>query len=227
MKAVVGRTVLSLLLFAAGGVLWTLGRAEQRLADAHKDLATLQFAAATTASEEVERALGAAGRLPWLGAAMLADARDARADAQYWLSAYPSLALQRDATGALTEHDARRLFLAANAAYRSSQLEAASPDAAVRRLDIVLRAYADVLKAHPGDADAAYNYEFVARKRGLLLHRRPATAPKPDAASTIHGRPGSPPSDKDMREFKMVIPKRDDEREDPNAGRGGVKVRKG
>ena len=45
---------------------------------------------------------------------------------------------------------------------------------------------------------------------------------------TLHGRPGGPPPASDMSQFKIVIPKRGDERkENPEAGKGGTKVRRG
>jgi len=45
---------------------------------------------------------------------------------------------------------------------------------------------------------------------------------------TLHGRPGAPPAKSDMSQFKIVIPKRGEERKDnPEAGKGGQKIRKG
>ena len=45
---------------------------------------------------------------------------------------------------------------------------------------------------------------------------------------TLHGRPGGPPPATDMNQFKIVIPKRGEERKDaPDAGKGGQKIRKG
>ena len=45
---------------------------------------------------------------------------------------------------------------------------------------------------------------------------------------TLHGFPGAPPKGTDMSQFKIVIPKRGEERKDnPEAGKGGAKVRKG
>ena len=48
------------------------------------------------------------------------------------------------------------------------------------------------------------------------------------AGPTLHGRPGAPPPAVDMNQFKIVIPKRGEERKDaPDAGKGGKKIRKG
>jgi hypothetical protein len=45
---------------------------------------------------------------------------------------------------------------------------------------------------------------------------------------TLHGKPGGPPPAVNMNQFKIVIPKRGEERNDaPDAGKGGTKIRKG
>jgi len=79
------------------------------------------------------------------------------------------------------------------------------------------------------------------RTRDMLAKSRPGapakTAAKPAAKAddsdlpagpTLHGRPGAPPAAVDMNQFKIVIPKRGEERKDaPDAGKGGQKIRKG
>ena len=92
--------------------------------------------------------------------------------------------------------------------------------------------------------DAAYNYEYAIRVRDVMNKTKPGAAAKAAAAThaaappaqagdlpsgpTLHGRPGGPPPASDMSQFKIVIPKRGDERkENPEAGKGGTKVRRG
>ena len=92
--------------------------------------------------------------------------------------------------------------------------------------------------------DVAYNYEYVVRLRETAARGRQAPLRSGDtrmaqktaaeAASdlptgpTLHGYPGGPPKGTDMSQFKIVIPKRGEERKDnPEAGKGGAKVRKG
>jgi hypothetical protein len=101
--------------------------------------------------------------------------------------------------------------------------------------------YAEVLRRSPDSADAAYNYEYAIRTRDALAKARPgakpAAAPKASTAiaesdiptgPTLHGHPGGPPPKTDMAQFKIVIPKRGEERkDDPQAGKGNVKIRKG
>ena len=90
-----------------------------------------------------------------------------------------------------------------------------------------MKSYVDVLKTSPGHAEAAYNYEFVVRRRNLLVQSSLASTIKPDAPATIHGRPGGPPKANNFEQFRIVIPRRSEEREDPEASKGSPKVRKG
>ncbi len=242
MKSVIAPLLLAIVLAVVGAGFYVAGQTEKRLADVHNELATLQYTTASTDSEQVESDLGAARRVPQVGTAAATDLRDTRAVATYWSGGYSAIAPQKDANGVVTESDPEILFLAANAAFRSS----ASDDraASLRKLDTVVKNYADVLRNSPGHMDAAYNYEYAIRVRDTLAKSKPAPAaknakapPKPAAADvasdlpagpTLHGRPGGPPPATDMAQFKIVIPKRGEERKDnPEAGKGGVKVRKG
>jgi hypothetical protein len=240
MKSFLTPLVSAIVLALIGAAFWVAGQTERRLTDLHNELATLQYAAATTDSEDVEQELGVARRVPQVGSAAVTDLRDVRATADYWRGGYASITPQKDVNGAVTETDPDILFLSANAAFRANQ-----PDAdratALRRLDSVVKSYADVLRNSPGHIDAAYNYEYAIRVRDNLTKSRPAPSksaklsakPPADtgdlpAGPTLHGRPGGPPAATDMAQFKIVIPKRGEERkENPEAGKGGVKVRKG
>ncbi|HZT76886.1 MAG TPA: hypothetical protein VFA27_09525 [Vicinamibacterales bacterium] len=242
MKSIFAPLILAIVLAAAGAGFYMAGQTEKRLADVHNELATLQYTSASSDSERVETDLGAARRVPQVGPAAAADLRDARAVAAYWSGGYGTIAPQKDANGTVTETDPEILFLAANAAFRSSQSDDRA--ATLRKLDTVVKNYGDVLRNSPGHVDAAYNYEYAIRVRDMLAKAKPTPAaknakaqPKPAAAEvagdlpagpTLHGRPGGPPPATDMAQFKIVIPKRGEERkENPEAGKGGVKVRKG
>jgi hypothetical protein len=67
--------------------------------------------------------------------------------------------------------------------------------------------------------------------RAVLERTRNGSLPAVDANAarpTIHGRPGGPPKNADMNQFKIVVPKRSDERDNnPEGGQGQEKVRKG
>jgi len=238
MKSVVVPAVLAIVLAFGGWMFWTVGKAEQRLADAHKELALLQYAEASAESDAAVDNPPMLQRVAGLGRQDATDARHLHVTADYWQGRYAALEPKRDAGGAIAETDAEVLLYAANAAYRSSQGEV-DRNAAIRKLDTVVKNYAEVLKNSPSDADAAYNYEYAIRARDAMGKARPA--PKQPAArtaaniekdlptgATLHGHPGGPPPKTDMAQFKIVIPKRGEERkDDPQAGKGGVKIRKG
>ena len=242
MKSVVGPFVIAVLLALAGAAFWMAGHTERRLADVHQQLAVLRYADAITDDEGVEASLGMARRLPRVGEALANDVRDERATAQYWQSEYAAIEPKRDASGMITETDPELLLLGANAEFRASQ-HASDRGETLRRLDRAVKTYGDVLRTQ-STPDVAYNYEYVVRLRETLARGRQAPLRSGDtrqaqktaaeAASdlptgpTLHGYPGGPPKGTDMSQFKIVIPKRGEERKDnPEAGKGGAKVRKG
>jgi hypothetical protein len=241
MKSVVIPAVLTVVLAIAGAVFWTMGKSEQRLADAHKELVTLRYADAGAESDAVAAAPPLVQRVSGLGKSNAVDARHVKSTADYWQSAYAALEPKRDAGGSIAETDPEVLLLAANASFRASQGES-DRNVALRKLDAVVKNYAEVLKSGPADADAAYNYEYAIRLRDALAKARQTPPGKAAAAAarmaaedsdlpagpTLHGHPGGPPAKTDMAQFKIVIPKRGEERkDDPQAGKGGTKVRKG
>jgi hypothetical protein len=245
MKRILAPLIVAVLLFVAGFAMWMLGQAEERVARAKTLLSTLDHEALAAGTDSVSEdtvvdngsdgsSLGLATRLPVYGQDLTGQTASARAAAEYWLGRYDDLALERDAGGALIERDPRLLLLAANAAYRASSLEAADRDTALALLQIIITNYADVLKSGPADdalIDAAYNYEFAARQRTTLERARGATLPPKPAdfhPSSIHGQIGGPPKGGDPNQFRVVVPKRSDERSnDPEGGQGGNRTRKG
>jgi hypothetical protein len=245
-----GQVAAALLVFVLAGVTWRAARLQSRVADVHEELALLQYGAPVDEYEDIEQSVGLVGRVPGLADALLNDVREHRAAAEYWDARYDALTLPRDTNGVVTEEDPAMLLFAANAALRTSQRDPADRQAVLKGLDNAIRDYADVMKKNPGDVDAAYNYEFVARLRDALSKIKPdkgknddalkkfvaAAAPTAAAAPagdlpegpTIHGHPGAPPASTDMKAFKMHIPVRGDERtQGADQGGGKAKVRKG
>jgi hypothetical protein len=241
MKSAIAPFLFAVVLALAGAGFYLAGQTEKRLADVHQQLALLRYADASSESEQVETDLGAARRVPQVGRAAATDLRDARAVATYWSGGYSAIVPQKDANGVVTETDPQILLITANAAFRSSQSDDRA--ATLRKLDAVVKSYGDVLRNSPGHVDAAYNYEYAIRMRDNVAKAKPAPAGKTakatlkaveevlgdlPAGATVHGKPGGPPPATDMAQFKIVIPKRGEERKDnPEAGKGGVKVRKG
>jgi hypothetical protein len=130
------------------------------------------------------------------------------------------------------------MFIAANAAYRLARQRAGVGTEAAARLDPVLEAYDAVLKAAPGHADAAWNFEFVSRARDVIARTRPAPrgrpAPEtpgvadPSPALSVHGVPGAPPPEVKAEEFETIAPMDFGDREaQPEATPGTTIKRKG
>ncbi len=243
MKSIVISAVIAVVLAVAGWGFWTLGHTDQRLADAHKQLAVLQYAEAGSESDAATAEPPMVQRLIAQGGLVNDDAKDAhqlRATADYWQAHYAALEPKRDAGGAITEKDPDVLLFGANAAFRAGQHET-DRNVALRRLDGIVKTYAEVLKNSGSHVDAAYNYEYAIRVRDTLAKAKQIAPPKPAARAaaeavesdlpsgpTVHGKPGGPPAAASMAQFKIVIPKRGEERkDDPQAGKGGAKIRKG
>ena len=230
LKSLVAYGLLVLILLAAGLALFLTGRAEQRLIEGRRQLLLMKRlpAGGDAGARDLSRSDNT--RLPWLSGGS-AEAREQHAASDYWHRDYAAVRPERDASGTIVEQDPALLLIAANAAYRAIRVDGSDP-AAVERLADVLGQYADLLKRAPDQFDAAYNYELVSRTRNRLGRSNPARGEKPTKTPppelTIHGQPGAPAAEKDSSDFKIIIPKRGDERkQQPEAGAGGVKIRKG
>ncbi|OLC76415.1 MAG: hypothetical protein AUH72_19020 [Acidobacteria bacterium 13_1_40CM_4_65_8] len=238
----VGPFVIAVLLALAGAAFWMAGQTERRLAEVHQQLAVLRYGDAMNDDEDVDASLGVARRLPRVGESLANEVRNERALAQYWQTEYAAIEPKRDASGIITETDPQLLLVGANAEFRASQHATDRADT-LRRLDRVVKTYGDVLRTQ-SSPDVSYNYEYAVRLRENLSRGRQTPLKSSDtrvaqktaaeAASdlpvgpTLHGYPGGPPKGTDMSQFKIVIPKRGEERKDnPEAGKGGAKVRKG
>jgi hypothetical protein len=220
MKTLAGQLVLVLILVVAGGVLWTVGASEQRLAGAERTLATLRYA---QAAEELQTAAAnnAVERVIADATGMTKRAVESRRAASYWQGDYDQF-LQAD--------DRELKMLAADASYRAMRTQGGTWQSVTTKLDAIAKRYADVLRDHPENEDAAYNYEFVLRLRTAVAAARREIAPLDldSTGLTVHGHAGGPPEGTDTKKFKMIVPMRPDERmEAEQAGRGAQKIRKG
>jgi hypothetical protein len=232
--------ILAVVLFAAGAVCWREARVTREMVDAHERLATLHY----DAEDGIEDGMSVTSRLPRSLRWSEDDVERHRATVAYWRSQFSSLTETAAATGSAAVSDPDLLLVAANAQFRSSSPEDLDRKAAVGRLDTVIGSYAEVLRKDPSLADAAYNYEFVVRLREALAklpargNARDARAKKPvkpeivsvdlPTGPTVQGRPGGPPEESDMGQFKTISPMRYDEREQlMEPGRGSVFRRKG
>ena len=248
MRKVLAQAAVALVLVAIGYVFWRAGQVQNSVAAAHEELALLRYNSATASYADIEESMGTVARVPWVAEALLSDMRGDRATGDYWLARYDSLGPRRDASGGAVEQQPAELTLTANAGFRTSQREPGDRLAMLGRLDAAIKTYTELLKKNPGDADAAYNFEYAVRLRDTVSKAKPQPpgVKKEDPAKlvqkltgvkmagdlpeghTIHGDPGAPPPNTDMTQFKMHIPVRPDERQGgSDAGQGKEKIRKG
>ena len=242
MKTTLVRMFIAAILVAAAWLSWSESKLAARVADARQDIVTLNhenidaWSPARTLSDY----------LPGNRRHLSDEIRVAKATVAYWLGRYGAVAADTDSGAA----DADILLVAANAAFREVQRDPSTGPAAVQRLDGVLQAYASALKAGPTwpagasatAADAAYNYEFVARIRDRVARSPQGKAAKigpitPAApryggdlplGATIHGAPGAPPPDAKMEDLQMIAPMEYGDREaQPEATPGARRERKG
>jgi len=240
MRTAAGGLLVALALFVAAAVCLAQARLVRRVADAHERLATLAY----QAEAGIDGPAAVLSRLAWPSNSIGDDIGRQRATVSYWQTNYRELMrVLPSASGnaAAATNDPEIMLMAANAAFRASQADTSDRPATIERLDLVIQAYADVLKVAPGNDDAAYNFEYVSRFRdGFARSRPPARAaakkvvaaaadPASDlpAGPTLHGRPGAPPPAAATGRFKIITPMRFDEREDSTPGRGAAPRRKG
>jgi hypothetical protein len=234
MKTVAGALILAVVLIVSGLVCLAEARVLRQAAAEQQRLATLRYA-----DEEAEAggpSLLNRLTLPF-GTGQVVETQ--RASVTYWQARYEALTPLTGVTGDRQASDPNVLMIAANATFRASHPEAASSGrAAVEQLDGVMQAYGDVLRADPANVDAAYNYEFVARLRDVIAKGRPAPRARPaseialsddlPAGPTLHGRPGGPPPEVAMKDFKTFSPLQTDERGDlMEVGRQAVPRKRG
>lgn len=235
MRAVVGRTVLALVFLVAGGLLWTVGRLEQRVADGARHLATLESDTATAGPDDTQPSRALARFLPWV-ADRLAEMRWQRVTRQYFLSSDATVMPER-LGDAPAPTDSRIQFLMANVEFHAARRTRGDRQTLLRKLDGVIKSYADGLKSSPGNDDAVYNFELAARTRNALAKRPRNSAGTetiddeesngPPGKPPLHGKVGEAPPPAQMRQFNLLAPQRPDERREREAGKGAKPVRKG
>jgi hypothetical protein len=248
MKTAMIRLLVAAVLFGGAVIFWSEAALARRVADAHVRLATLHY----DEEDGIGEASTALNRLAVPIVSLDDDIRRHRAQVTYWRTradtaaqgAQPAPAAplpgvrggNRAEGGEPTDPDL--MFVATNTAFRAATRQTADRAAAVERLDTVIQAYAEVLRSDPGNADAAYNYEYAVRFRDSIARarpgargRRPADEPGASvdlpAGPTIHGRPGGPPPDLPGDQFRTIAPMPYEEREESDPGRGPAPRRRG
>lgn len=193
MKAVAGVIILAIVLVTAGAVGLSEARLMRQMVIEQQRLSTLHYDDEGLPSTSLLNRLS----LPF---ASTGSAETQRAALNYWQARYEVLTPLSGVTGERQAADPSVLLIATNAAFRAAAPEFTNPKMAVEKLDAVIQAYGDVLRAEPNNIDAAYNYEYVSRFRDLVARARVPVQKGQLALSvdlpvgpTLHGRPGGPP----------------------------------
>jgi hypothetical protein len=217
--------LIAAIVIAVGAALAATGQLRLRLAEARRAFLMMQHEVPVDEYQALERTTrllpGVSGIDRWRTG--LHTRQD---EAHYWSHQYGRLSAGSD-RGSV----AARL-LRANATYHQRLSE---NDTAPDTFERIARLYLDVLDADAGLVDAAYNYELMIRRRDAAAkdrsarrRPRPADGGETPSLPTVHGEAGAVPANADTGDFKVIVPQQPDERrQQPDAGAGGGKVRKG
>jgi hypothetical protein len=247
MRALIPRLLVAVILFALAGLAWREAALARRVASAHSRLATLHF----DAEDGIAESESPLSRLAVPMMSLDDEIREHRAHSGYWRTradhsadAAPAVPLPGARGGNKSEAsdagDPEVMFVATNIAFRAATRQTTDRPRTVERLDTVIQAYGEVLRAAPANVDAAYNYEYAVRMRDIIARGKNTSAKgrKPiddelggsvdlPPGPTIHGRPGGPPPEIPGDQFRTIAPMPYEEREESDPGRGPSPQRKG
>ena len=234
MKGVAGLLLGAVVLGLIGAAFLGAGLFEREMAQAQRDLATLNYDAPETAYDHAERYFEYGSRVPWIGNGPLNDVRAKKAAVRYWEHRYAMIVpSQADPVNAIAPDNVELQLIVANAVYRSGQAQARDKQEVLQALNESMGSYLTVLKNAPRNEDAAYNYEYLVRLRDEISKgKQPLTLASDEVdQSSPHGREGSPPPGTKTANFKLHVPldskEQEKEKTGEEAGKQGAKQRKG
>ena len=138
------------------------GFRELKLSAAAYEMTKLNFAAADSVYEELEKYLAYGKRLPWVLDTVRAELVRLRAEAVYWRGDFGTvLGLAKDAD---PEKNPNLYFLRVNSGYRMASRER-ERKLVLERLDAAVQGYKEIVRSDGENFDAAYNYEYLLRTR--------------------------------------------------------------
>ncbi len=161
--------VVAMLLGVVTFVLLLAGRLERQLAQADRNMATLNLSRAAQGYDQVADALAVTGRIPWLLRGTRDEVAASRAAVRYWRGDYAPLTA--DYTSAESPSITGNLdlqFVVANADYRSVLQPDTSRELALGMLDHAVNVYARLLESNEDHLEAAFNYELMVRLRNQV-----------------------------------------------------------
>ena len=204
MKTIVTFVLTALLLGAIAGLVLAGGLLQRRLGFAQQALSTWNLAASASAYADAERSLAFTEMIPGL----LRGSRDevlARQTAiRYWRGDFAGLLADYVDVSRPDVRDIRDLQLVvANAAYRAAQDMTDDSAAALSGLDRAIVVYQQVVQNTGGDADAAFNYEYLVRLRNAILEG--GEMPALPSLNPL-GMEGEQPDEMESDDYKIYVP---------------------
>ena len=228
MKGTIVWGIAAALLAVTGIVCLRIATVEGLVADAQRDLATLNYDRAAKSLTEAEDSIGLARYVPGFGASVLDEVRARRGALQYWQKKYDALLPEgADPVTAIEEGNLDLKLVVANAVYRQNQARYKDRETTKQALEESAAAYFAVLKNSGWREDAAYNYEYLIR-----LRDEQAKGKQPpeggDASKGDMGQGGQPSEATSQKGFQIYIPLESQEKPlGGDAGKAPPKDRKG
>ena len=219
--------VVAILLASAGVVLLVASRLERRVAQADREMATLNLSRAARAYDEVADSLAVIGRLPWLLRGTRDEVAARQAAVRYWRGDYaPLVAEYTSADSPSIAGNLDLQFVVANADYRSVQQPESSREIALGTLDHAIGVYRRLLEGDEAHLDTAFNYEVMVRLRNRIAGGDEVPA---FCRPTVPGNQGENPEDAEMEDVQIYVPSDSvidpNETDDPTIGTG-TRIRK-
>lgn len=229
MNGIAGYVAAAVIAAMVGAVCLAASTFERHMADAQRHFGVREYADAADALEAADGYAPYVRWLPWVGRDAVNAIRTREAALWYWQGEYAQLLPEQgDAVSGSDPDNVDLQLVVANAAYRAAQARMTNQAAAMQALDEAMNGYLNVLKHPSWRADAAYNYEFVARLRDDIARGR--RKPGEEAAQTNDalGVAGAPAVPAETEPFEIYIPLDDEERpETGEAGKAPPRPRRG
>jgi hypothetical protein len=184
------------------------GRVQRDIAQAQHEVITGQYDRAAETFERSERYYEYLGRVPGIGQSPLNAARARRAALQYWRHDYATLVPdQEDPVAAVPPDNVDLQMVVANGVYRSRQEFAKDLTSTLDVLNSAINAYLTPLRNSARREDAAFNYEYLLRRRDELETKRAKPGLADAEAPSPHGRAAQPDTTKGgSGDFKILVP---------------------
>ena len=220
MKTIVTYVLTALLLGAFAGLVLAGGLMQRRLGSAQQALSTGNLATSAGAYADVERSLAFTEMVPGLLRGTRDEVLGRQTAIRYWRGDFAGLVADYVDVSRPDVRDIRDLQLVvANAAYRAAQEITDDRAAALSGLDRAIVVYQQVVQNTNGDADAAFNYEYLVRLRKAILVG--AEIPARPPLNSL-GMEGEQPEEMEWDDYKIYVPYELEEEgvetEDPTMG---------